>query len=127
MDTMMAYERAKASKGNESKVFDWIKAANLIKEKNPDSVGAGLSQDWEWTGGNIWNDGKPVHPDDTYTYLASIWAIPEIDIDGEIIDCYKMQSETPDWSAETYWPKEALAILGLKEIPQKEDNDGNQS
>jgi hypothetical protein len=111
MDTMIAFAMGEANRGKELKVFDWEKAARLIRERSPKSVWAGLAGDWGWTGGQIYSDGKPVPKEDTYTYLSSTWATPEIDIDGEVMDCFKMQSETPGWDSGTYWPKEALNIL----------------
>ena len=114
MDTLSAFARCQAAQGNEHRVFDWEKAARLILERKPSVVSAGLQDDWEWTKGEIWKDGLPVPKEDTYTYLASNWAIPEIDIDGEIIECYRMESKTPGWGPETYWPKEALKILEIK-------------
>lgn len=92
-------------------VFDWVQAAQIIKERGAKTASAGLSGDWEWTGGKILADGKPIPKDETYTYLASTWAPPELEVDGEIIDCYRMASETPGWGSDTYWPDEALAIL----------------
>jgi hypothetical protein len=91
-------------------VFDWVKAARLIVEKKPREASAGLENDWEWTGGLIYKDGAPVPKDDTYTYLASTWATPELDLDDELIDCYVMEGET-DWNQSTYWPQVALDIL----------------
>jgi hypothetical protein len=112
MDTMQAFARGAASRGKELMVFDWDKAATLIKEKGVKEASAGLCGDWEWTGGPILADGKPVPREDTYTYLASTWATPELELDGEdLIDCYKMQSETDDWDEDTYWPESALKIL----------------
>lgn len=111
MDSMAAFALGQANRGNEAKVFDWEKAARLIKERGATSASAGLSQDWEYTGGEILRDGKPVPHEDTYVYLASTWATPELEIDGEIIDCYRMESETPGWNSATYWPDKALAIL----------------
>ena len=93
------------------KVFDWEDAAKRIKARNPDSVSAGLSGDWEWTGGLIYKDGKPVPQEDTYVYLASIWATPQIEIDGDRQPCFVLQDKRPDWNSSTYWPKEALDIL----------------
>lgn len=90
-------------------VFDWVKAAQLIKERHPKVAAAGLARDWEYTGGSIWRDGRPVPQDDTYTYLASTWATPELDMDGDIVDCYVMEDAT-SWDEHTYWPEEALAI-----------------
>lgn len=95
-------------------VFDWNKAARLIAERKPTIASAGLSGDWEYTGGDIWKDGAPISVDDTYVYLASTWASPELDLDDEIIDCFIMEDEVPDaWGkdyAHIYWPESALEI-----------------
>jgi hypothetical protein len=90
------------------KVFDWDKAATLIKEKDAKFASAGLSGDWEYTGGLILEDGSPNFDD--YTFLASTWATPELVIDGEFIDCYVMESQT-EWDSGTKWPQSALDIL----------------
>lgn len=115
MDTISAFAMGFAYQGKESKVFDWEKAARIIKERGAQSASAGLSEDWEWTGGDILEDGKPIPREDTYTYLASTWATPELCVDGDYLDCYRMQSETPGWNSDTYWPGEALAILNQTE------------
>ena len=111
MRTEQAFRKGVENQGKESMVFDWIKAAKLIKKASCQYAEAGLQSDWEWTGGTIFEDGKPMPKDDTYTYLASTWAIPEIEINGVKSDCFKMASELPGWDAKTYWPKEALEIL----------------
>jgi hypothetical protein len=111
MDTMQAFIMGELNRDKERMVFDWEKAARIIKERNAQEASAGLQSDWEWTGGKILSKGVPVPEEDTYTYLASTWAIPELEIDGEIVECYRMQSEVPDWGSETYWPLEALNIL----------------
>lgn len=117
MDSMSAFLMGEANRGKERKVFDWDKAAQLIKEKNAKHAAAGLSQDWEWTGGDILRDGKPVAREETYTYLASTWATPQLEIDGEVISCFRMESEVPGWDSGTYWPDSALAIIG-KSLPK---------
>jgi len=111
MDTMRAYAMALANRGKEQMVFDWEKAARLIVERKPQKVSAGLSGDWEYTGGTIYRNGAPVPAEDTYTYLSSTWATPEIDIDGDVIDCFRMEGQTAGWDAHTYWPDSARAIL----------------
>ncbi len=111
MDTLAAFAMGLANQGNELRVFDWHKAARLIRESKPVLVEAGLSGDWEYTGGAIYADGKPVPREETYVYLSSNWAIPKIDIDGQRQDCFVMQSEAPTWDSGTYWPESALAIL----------------
>ena len=111
MDTMRAFANGEAAKGKEPMVFDWHKAAELINTRKPTTVSAGLSGDWEWTGGLIFEEGAPVKKENTYTYLSSTWARPEIEIDGEILPCYVMQSEADGWNSDTYWPVSALKML----------------
>ena len=111
MNTMMAFMKGVKNKNKEQMVFDWIKAAKLILENNAKYAAAGLRGDWEYTGGRIFADGKPIKKEDTYTYLSSTWAVPELEIDGIRVECYCMQSKAPKWGSETYWPSEALAIL----------------
>jgi hypothetical protein len=110
MKTFDAVSRAAAAmaSGARSRVFDWDKAAELIRERKPKQAGAGLSGDWEWTGGTIFADGQPVT--DSYTFLSSLWATPELELDGESIDCWKYRDET-SWDSETKWPESALKIL----------------
>lgn len=115
MDTLSAFAKGFANRGRPAKVFDWIKAAQLIREKQPKVAAAGLAGDWEYTGGDIYRDGKPVPQEDTYVYLASTWATPELAMDGYRCACYKMQEDTPGWGSGTYWPPEALAELLAKE------------
>ena len=110
MNTMDAFAMGRANRGREVMVFDWEKAAELIKETKPQIATAGLRGDWEYTGGTIWKNGKPVF--DSYTYLASTWAVPELHLDGKIIPCYRMQSEVPEWHSDTKWPESVLEIVG---------------
>lgn len=115
MDTLSAWAMGAANRGKELMVFDWNKAAKLIVEKKAKNASAGLSGDWEWTGGRIFEDGNIVK--DGGAYLASTWATPELEIDGETFDCYKMQGETPGWDSDTCWPEEARQIIAeLQEI-----------
>lgn len=106
-----SYSARAEARGEPHRVFDWIKAAQLIGEHRPRYAEAGLDPDWNYTSGAIWSDGEPVPIGDTYTYLASRWAIPTLVMDGEEFECWKAQEEVPDWDAHTYWPDEALAIL----------------
>lgn len=110
MDTMSAFMMGVINRGKEPKVFDWDKAAQILRERKAQYAEAGLLDDWECTGGTILEDGKPVK--NSYTYLASKWATPALELeDGETIECYRMQSEVPIWDAHTRWPKSALAIF----------------
>ncbi|MBO7449766.1 MAG: hypothetical protein J6U54_05295 [Clostridiales bacterium] len=120
MDTMLAFEmgrRARAN-GNKLKVFDWDMLANRIKDRidEIDCVSAYLEADREWTGGYIFNNGKPCT--DYNTYLASVWATPCFEITykngiEETVDCWQYEEDTPGWGANTLWPKSALDILGM--------------
>lgn len=111
MDTLSAFAMGQAYRGKPMMVFDWNKAAALIVEHKATAASAGLSGDWEWTGGSILTDGKPTPEGDTYTYLASPWATPELEIDGDFINCFVMEEAANGWDAKTYWPESALAIL----------------
>ena len=108
---MAAFMMGQANRDSELMVFDWELAAKIIKEKGIKNASAGLQGDWDYTGGSILIDGKPETDEWSNLYLASTWAIPELEIDGMRMDCFKMQSETPGWGSETFWPEEALKIL----------------
>jgi len=113
MDTLTAFAMGEANRGNPSMVFDWAKAARLIREQSfagPVDASAGLKGDWEYTGGAIFRNGSVIPRGQTYTYLASTWAVPELDINGEVYECYVREDKT-EWGSDTYWPAEALKIL----------------
>lgn len=118
MNTWTAFAMGEANRGKELMVFDWDRAARLIRERKPERASAGLRSDWEYTGGTIYKDEKPVMND--YTYLASTWAVPELDMDGDIVECFRMEHEVPGWNSKTKWPKSALDILNAKSITQEE-------
>ena len=105
-----ARSAAAKRRGGVGKVFDWDKAARRILETQAFNASAGLAGDWGCTSGEIWRDGKPVPQEDTYIYLASPWATPELDIDGNIEDCWIAADQT-EWNSGTYWPDSALAII----------------
>lgn len=111
MDTLSAFAMGQANQGRPLMVFDWDEAARRIPDSHAHEASAGLRNDWDWTGGPICRDGEPVPADDTYTYLASTWAVPELDIDGDVSACWRYENESPGWDARTYWPESARAIL----------------
>ena len=113
MDIISTFACGKWNRDKALKVFDWEKAALIIKERGAKDASAGLSGAWEDTGGNILKDGVPVPHEETDVYLASKWATPELIVDGDIIACYRMQSETPGWDSDTYWPEVARKVLGV--------------
>lgn len=100
-----------ANRGKPLKIFDWDKAARLIKERKPICATAGLEGDWDYTSGEIFANGAPFPREHASTYLASTWATPQIEIDGDTIDCFVMESERPEWNSHTYWPDSAMEIL----------------
>lgn len=111
MDTVRAFAMGAENRSKPLRVFDWDKAADLIKEKKPLRAVAGLQEDMEWTSGEIYLDGKPVL--DEYTYLSSTWATPILDLDGEDVECW-VYEEDSEWNSGTKWPESALAILGAE-------------
>ena len=114
MNTLEAYVMGKKNRGKELMVFDWDRAAMRIAEERPKSAWAGLSGDWGWTGGEIYRDGKPIKSESTF--LASTWAMPELEIDGNVEPCYRMESEAPGWNSDTKWPESALKILKAHKV-----------
>jgi len=108
MDTLTAFAMGEANRGKPSMVFDWDKAARLIREQGAVRASAGLAGDWDWTGGLILSNGIPVPQENTYTFLASTWATPELEIDGQTVDCWLY---TDKWDSGTYWPDSARQIL----------------
>ncbi len=110
MDTMVAFAMGEASRGKELMVFDWDKAATMILKQGASDASAGLASDWEFTGGTILEGGAIS---DDYTFLASTWATPQLEINGIFYPCYRMQSEVPEWGSDTRWPDSAKEILKL--------------
>jgi len=115
MDSTKAFAMGQANKDNPLMVFDWNKAAQRIKETEAQNASAGLAGDWEWTGGNIW-DGSIVPESETYTYLASTWAKPELEMNGATEDCFVMEDAmSNEWKggnpAKIYWPESARKIV----------------
>lgn len=105
-----------APMGSPLKAFNFDMAANLIKEKlkdHPDLIAeAGLEGDWDYTGGVIFQDGKPVSDD--YTYLASNWAIPTLifswgEKEQESIDCWV--EENKRFNSNSQWDEQSLKLL----------------
>jgi len=107
------------AKGNVHNAFDWDKAAAIIREKvkvHPDlRAEAGLQGDWEYTGGIIFEDGKPVI--DGGTYLQSNWATPTMilswdDEEQEEIPCFTEGNAR--FNESTTWDEISLAILSAE-------------
>lgn len=115
MDSMAAFVRGQMSRGNRRKVFDWNKAATIIAERRPSVASAGLGSDWEWTGGTIYEDGAPNT--DSYVCVASTWAVPELDLDGDVEECWRWEEDGEEYDASAKWPQSALDILNAAGIP----------
>lgn len=110
MDTLSAFIMGDMNRWKERKVFDWNKAARLIRENDIVNAYAGLAEDWNDTSGQILEHGLVIRSD--YTYLASTWATPVIyDSDKQKeYPCYVMEHETR-WNESTKWPASAVKIL----------------
>ena len=108
MDTVNALMMGKMNRGKEMKVFDWNKAAKIIKERGAQEASAGLAEDYSYTGGFILYNGMIIR--NSCTYLASTWATPTLYVDSEEIPCYVMESQT-NWNEYTRWPESAVKIL----------------
>jgi hypothetical protein len=111
MNSLLAFARGEAARraGAKQRVFDWIKAADLIAANPSATYYAGLSGDLEHTGGCIWRDGKPVFQ---YTYLSSCWAAPVLYSDDES-EVVCETGEESGFTSDSKWPDEALRKLGV--------------
>lgn len=115
MNTFAAGMMGALNRGREQKVFDWDKAARIIKDERPYYAEAGLKEDYGNTCGTIYEDGD-ITTNEGCCYLASTWATPVLVLindpwdDGRVIPCYRMQSEVPEWDYKTFWPKSAVDI-----------------
>lgn len=84
------------------KYMDWNKVQKIV-DMNPDSVYAGLQEDWGYTSGLIYAKGKYY---DGYVWGCSSWATPIVDVDGKEIECwtYEKQNGTGnDGEKKPYW------------------------
>ena len=105
------------SRGAIHKAFDWDKAAEIIREKyetHKDLVAeAGLEGDWDYTGGEIFSNGKPTNDD--YTFLQSNWAIPTLiltyDGNAEELECWTEGNDR--FNSGSKWDETSLEILGI--------------
>lgn len=113
MNNAQAFMMGQIHQNDPHMVFDWDRAAKRILESKAAVASAGLRSDWEYTGGTIYEDGKPVT--DSYTYLCSTWAVPELELDGVLEPCWRYM-EGSGWNEDTKWPQSALDILSGKTI-----------
>ena len=117
MNTWEAFGNAVSAirSGSKGLVFDWDEAARRIVAAKAQNASAGLCGDWEYTGGEILRDGKPLSADESYTYLASMWATPELDIGNGAESCaipWTGEGANPNgWGSGTRWPESARKIL----------------
>lgn len=108
---------AARKRGDKYRVFDWDKAAQLIRDCKPKSADAGLAGDWSATSGTIYRHGAPLTGDSAdFMHLASIWATPVLLLDGREIECWCYEDDAPPgWDCDTIWPESALTILRSKD------------
>ena len=113
MDSVSAYVMCMMHADSKQMVFDWHKAARIIKERQGETASAGLRGDWEYTGGVIWINGAPLLGEETeWLYLSSPWAIPELAIGNDIYPCWLYLEDSPGWHEKTIWPQSALDVIG---------------
>lgn len=109
MDSMAALMKGYATRFQPQKVFDWNKAAQIVKDSGCQYADAGLSEDLSCTCGVIYSEGDPFFDD--YTYLASTWATPVLIIDGQEYECWVYRDDSPGWDCDTKWPQTALDVI----------------
>lgn len=108
-----------AQRGDPVKVFDWDKAAALIRKNEAIEAEAGLEEDWTWTCSTIYEDGKPILDIENFI-VSSNWATPTLRMKSRAptglmtvtVPCYLLETEAKD---DDVWPPSALAILEGKD------------
>lgn len=99
-------------------VFDWDKAARIIRDRKPLSADAGLERDWLNVAVEIYRSGKIIEYDEKTMFMgyrASMWDVPLLrlyfsDKHTENYVCYVTESQT-EWDADTWWPQSARDIM----------------
>lgn len=43
-------------------------------------------------------------------------------MDGDIVECFRMEHEVPGWDKKTKWPKSALDILSAEEMEMLDEH-----
>lgn len=94
-------------------VFDWHKAAKLIKKKKATYAHVHLEGS-EVNNGWIFYDGSYEHDEVGVDHLASTWATPMLEIgDEDAIPCFIISDRREGgWDANTMWPDSAKKIIG---------------
>jgi hypothetical protein len=99
--------------------FDWDKAAKIIKKElklHPDlKAEAGLQGDWDYTGGVIFEEGRPTN--ESYTYLCSNWAKPTLILSWDNEEQQEIEcsiEESSRFHSRSKWDSKSLKILGTK-------------
>jgi len=117
------------AQGKPQMYFNWDKAAEVIKlhtKDHPDLIAeAGLQGDWQYTGGVIFENGKPTN--DSYTYLSSNWAKPTLIISWDDeeqleMDCF-IVGETR-FNCDSKWDDISLNILEVFALMKTLDEIG---
>ena len=91
------------------KMLDFDKALELIKENEGKEIRIGLAEDWYCTSGKVESDGRISY--DEYESggclcLASRWATPVVEIDEEVVECWKESDGTVDaFNSEEKWKR----------------------
>lgn len=104
--------------GNPLRTFNWDKAAIIIREYfnlHPDlKAEAGLQGDWDYTGGVIFENGKPTN--DEYTYLSSNWSIPTLILSWDGCEQKEIElycDEDSRFYSSSKWDETSLSFLGI--------------
>lgn len=88
------------------KMLDFDKAIKLVKENEGKEIYIGLAEDWLYTSGKVKANGRIGYDWDHEgpVCLASRWATPVIEIDDEVIECWKEDDGTVDsFNSEETW------------------------
>ena len=93
-------------------VFDWERAADLLRKRRPRAAYVSMVGKRERsTPVLIYKDGEIVH-DSLYGWgYYDAFDTPTLLIDGDEIECFRLENTITTWALGDYWPESARRIL----------------
>ena len=92
-------------------VFDWEKAAEVLRERQPVAASVSFIGKHERTEPVlIYRDGEPT-PDPRTFCPYDAFDKPTLLIDGDEIECFRLENTITTWAIDEYWPESARRIL----------------
>jgi hypothetical protein len=127
-DNAMSRDYVFDQKGNTMRdiyIFDWNKAARILRERKPSMATAYIGGMREHTEVSIWVNHGPLLGCNAFLLSHDICGYqPRLDCGADYAtDCAIKINDTDDWGPDTWWPESAIDILKGK-MTVMEEFDG---